>query len=161
MKLNFELVPDGCWYSNLRSILSKEQWDIVRREAYERANGACSICGAPCSRLEAHEVWSYNEESAVQRLENVIAVCPSCHAVIHIGRSQLKGDEKAASEHFMRVNGASYAEYRKALGEAKAAHIRRNKISEWKLDLSYLKKFLEKIRKKAAPVQEPLFCYNM
>ena len=32
-KLNFELVPDSCWYSNLRSILSPAQWDVVRREA--------------------------------------------------------------------------------------------------------------------------------
>ena len=36
LKLDFELVPDGCWYSNLRSILKPAQWDIVRKEAYAR-----------------------------------------------------------------------------------------------------------------------------
>ena len=85
MKLNFELVPDSCWYSNLRSILSPAQWDIVRREAYREANGKCMICGEPATRLEAHEKWSYDEENAVQKLETVIAVCKSCHEVIHIG----------------------------------------------------------------------------
>lgn len=141
MKLEFELVPDGCWYSNLRSFLPKEQWDFVRKDAYARAKGRCMICGAPCTRLEAHERWSYDEDRAVQKLENVIAVCPACHAVIHIGRTQLKGDERAASEHFMKVNGVSYAEYRKALGEANAIHARRNRISEWALDLSWLKRY--------------------
>ncbi|MCD8372481.1 MAG: hypothetical protein LUD27_04170 [Clostridia bacterium] len=140
-KLNFELVPDSCWYSNLRSILSPEQWNIVRKDAYARAGGKCMICGAPSNRLEAHERWSYNEDTATQKLEAVIAVCPACHAVIHIGRTSLKGNEKAASEHFMKVNGCGYADYRKALGKANEDHRRRNGIAEWKLDLTWLKRF--------------------
>ena len=140
MKLDFELVPDSCWYSNLRSILSPEQWDVVRREAYARAGGKCSICWGQSPRLEAHEQWEYDEKTATQKLKNVIAVCRSCHEVIHIGRTQLTGGEERAA-HFMKVNGCSYAEYRKALGEANEAHRRRNRIPEWKLDLSYLKKF--------------------
>lgn len=143
MKLNFELVPDSCWYSNLRSILSPAQWDVVRREAYARAGGRCMICGAPTRRLEAHERWEYDERNAVQKLADVVAICKSCHEVIHIGRTQLTGGEERASEHFMKVNGCTYAEYRKALGEANEAHRRRNLVPEWKLDLSYLKKFTE------------------
>ena len=143
MKLNFELVPDSCWYSNLRSILSPAQWDVVRREAYARAGGRCMICGAPTRRLEAHERWEYDERNAVQKLADVVAICKSCHEVIHIGRTQLMGGEERASQHFMKVNGCTYAEYRKALGEANEAHRRRNLVPEWKLDLSYLKKFTE------------------
>lgn len=142
MKLNFELVPDSCWYSNLRSLLSPAQWDFIRREAYSRAGGKCMICGAPTARLEAHEQWSYDEEKCIQKLENVVAVCRSCHEVIHIGRTQLTGGEARASGHFMKVNNCSYSEYRKALGEANAAHRRRNLVPEWKLDLGWLKKFL-------------------
>ncbi|MCD8306959.1 MAG: HNH endonuclease [Clostridia bacterium] len=141
MKLEFELVPESCWYSNLRSILSKEQWDVVRRDAYARAGGRCMICGKPVKRLEAHERWSYDEKNKVQKLEDVVAVCRACHEVIHIGRTQLMGREKEASEHYMKVNGCSYAEYRKALGEANAAHQRRNKVDEWKLDLTWLQRF--------------------
>ena len=141
MKLEFELVPDSCWYSNLRSILAPAQWDVVRREAYARANGKCMICGEPATRLEAHERWSYDEEKGIQKLKDVVAVCRSCHEVIHIGRTQLLGNEERACAHFMKVNGCSYSEYRKALGEANEAHRRRNKVPEWKLDLTYLKKF--------------------
>lgn len=140
-KLNFELVPDGCWYSNLRSELPKKLWDVVRKDAYARANGKCMICGRPAKRLEAHEKWSYDEKTATQKLEDVIAVCHTCHSVIHIGRTQLMGEEDKAIEQFMRVNKCSYADYRKALGEANARHRKLNEISEWNLDISWLERF--------------------
>lgn len=141
MKLNFELVPDSCWYSNLRSALPAEVWDRIRKKAYARANGRCMICGAPTARLEAHELWEYDDERGIQRLNNVIAICRPCHEVIHIGRTQLMGREREASEHFMKVNGCSYAEYRKALGAANALHRERSR-REWQLDVSRLKEFI-------------------
>ncbi len=144
MKLNFELVPDSCWYSNLRSILSKKDWDIVRKEAISRTGGKCAICGRQVKRLEGHERWSYDEENAIQKLEDVIAVCHDCHAVIHIGRTQLVGDIERAEKHYMKVNKCSYSEYVSELGKANAEHRRRNLIPEWKLDLTYLKKFIAK-----------------
>lgn len=140
-KLNFELVPDGCWYSNLRSELPKKLWDIVRKDAYAWANGKCMICGRPAKRLEAHERWSYDEKTATQKLEDVIAVCHTCHSVIHIGRTQLTGEEDKAIEQFMRVNKCSYADYRKALGEANARHRKLNEIPAWNLDISWLERF--------------------
>ncbi|MBO5068414.1 MAG: HNH endonuclease [Clostridia bacterium] len=142
-KLDFELVPDGCWYSNLRSILSKKQWDFLRADAKERSGGKCMICGKKTKYLDAHERWSYDEKSCVQKLEDIIAVCKDCHSVIHIGYTQLKGNEERAEKHFMKVNGCSYAEYRKALGLANEVHKRRNEISEWKLDLTYLKRYVK------------------
>ena len=143
-KLDFELVPDGCWYSNLRSLLSKKQWDFLKADAKERAGGRCAICGAKTSRLEAHERWIYDEQNCVQKLEDIIAVCKDCHSVIHIGRTQLKGDEERAEKHYMKVNECSYADYRKALGIANEIHKRRNLVSEWKLDLSFLEKYVIK-----------------
>lgn len=133
-KLNFEFVPDGCWYSNLRSIMP-DKWKIIRKHAVARAGGRCMICGAPSPRLEAHERWEYDEQHAVQRLKDVVAVCPACHAVIHYGRTSLKGDARAAEDHFMKVNGCSYAEMRAALGRANADHARRNAAPEWSLDV--------------------------
>ena len=141
MKLNFELVPDSCWYSNLRSELPKEVWDRIRKKAYARAGGKCMICGAPTARLEAHEQWEYDDNNGVQKLKNVVAVCKACHEVIHIGRTQLMGREKEASEHFMKVNGCTYAEYRKALGAANEKHRERSR-REWQLDVSDLPKFM-------------------
>ena len=141
MKLHFELVPESCWCSNLRSQLSQGAWDILRRRAYARAGGKCMICGAPASRLEAHEQWAYDDNTHIQSLKNIIAVCRSCHEVIHIGRTQLVGREEQAIAHFIKVNNCTYADYRKALGEANAVHRERSR-HEWQLDVSKLSDLL-------------------
>lgn len=141
-KLNFELVPDGCWYSNLRSLLSKKQWDFLKADAKARANGKCAICGKKTVRLEAHERWSYNAKNSIQKLQDVVAVCKDCHNVIHMGRTALLGNEERAEKHFMKVNNCSYAEYRKALGKANETHQKLNAVSEWKLDLTWLKRYI-------------------
>ena len=146
---NFKLmpspVPDSCWYSNLRTVLPKKVWDVLRKDAYNRANGRCMICGRPVKRLEAHENWSYDEEKGVQRLEAIVALCHDCHSVIHIGRTQLVGDEERAIKHFCKVNQCSYADYIRALAFANEKHARLNRVSEWKLDASLIVSILEKI----------------
>ena len=145
MKLDFELVPDGCWYSNLRTLLKKSQWDILRKDAYSRAGGKCMICKASTKRLEAHEKWDYDLKTCVQKLVDIIAVCHLCHSVIHIGRTQLIGEEDKAIKHFTKVNGCSYADYRKALGQANILHQQRNKV-EWQLNLDKLKEIIGEIK---------------
>ena len=49
-KLNFEIVPTGAWNNNLRTVLSKKAWDYIRKDAYARASGKCSICGRAVKR---------------------------------------------------------------------------------------------------------------
>ena len=141
-KLNFELVPDGCWYYNLRSILKPEQWDYIKRTVKEKAGGKCAVCGEKSARLDAHEKWSYDEKKGVQKLEGVYAVCPKCHAAIHIGRTSLKGDLNAAEDQYMKVNGVSYAEMKKDLSEANERHKRLNEVAEWVTDISKLKEII-------------------
>lgn len=143
LKLNFEPVPDSCWYSNLRTLLPPNVWNVIRKKAYAKNGGYCAICGAKPQRLEAHEQWEYDEENKIQRLKRVIAICHSCHQVIHIGRTQLMGGEDSAIKHFMKVNGCSYVEYRKALGKANEDHARRNLVDEWMLDVSWLDSFIK------------------
>jgi hypothetical protein len=138
-KLDFEMVPEECWYSNLRSVLPREQWDIVRKDAYARANGRCMICGKRTTRLEAHERWSYDDGKRLQKLETVIAVCRPCHEVIHIGRTQLTGRGAEAMEQFMNVNGCTQSEFHEALGEANRQYLARNKVEGWVTDISWLK----------------------
>lgn len=136
-KLDFEMVPEECWGYSLYHILPKEKWDIVRKDAYKRAGYQCRICGAK-GRLEAHEQWVYDEQKALQKLEDVLALCHACHEVKHVSRTQLVGRGMDAMEHFMRVNGCSQSDFHAALGEANAAYLRRNKIEGWTTDVSWL-----------------------
>lgn len=137
-KLTIELVPESCWYVNLRKVLKPSDWDKVRRDAYARANGKCMICGRYTRRLEAHEKWNYDEGKGLQKLEDVVALCHSCHEVKHIARTQLMGRGAEAMEHFMKVNGCSQMDYHAALGEANE-WLRRTRNVEWTTDISWLK----------------------
>ena len=137
-KLDFELVPEELWRVNLRTLLRSEDWDTVRRDAYKRARYKCRICGAG-GRMEAHEKWSYDDKLALQKLEDVLALCHNCHLVKHIGRTQLVGREGVAMEHFMKVNACSQMDYHEALGAATREYRARNKIEGWMTDVSWLK----------------------
>jgi 5-methylcytosine-specific restriction endonuclease McrA len=142
-------VPDSCWYSNLRTILPAKIWDVIRKDAYAKADGRCMICGAKVKRLEAHEDWSYDEVNHIQKLERILALCHNCHSVIHIGRTQLMGDEEKAIRHFCKVNECNYSDYIRALKIANETHQRLNKVSEWKLDARVIEDILTEYDKKA------------
>ena len=47
-----------------------------------------------------------------------------------------------ADKHYQKVNNCSYAEYIKALGKANERHQKLNLVPEWKLDLTYLKRYI-------------------
>ena len=143
-KLDFEFIPEESWKYNLRHLLSPAAWDIVRRDAYKRAGYACRICGRKNCRLEAHEKWSFNVKTRVQKLEDVLALCHDCHAVIHYQRTALcEGEEgaKKAQEQFMKVNGCTQSEFHAALARAAKRHEILNETEDWQADLSFLKRF--------------------
>ena len=94
-------------------------------------------------RLDAHERWEYDAKNGIAKLNEIIAVCKDCHSVIHINFTSIKGDIERAENHFMKVNNCSYPEFRQALNQANIDHIRRNKISEWKINLNYLKRYIK------------------
>ncbi len=144
LKLSFEIIPTSVWGYNLRSELSKSAWDYIRKDAYEKSNGKCTICGAYRKRLEAHERWEFDISTKTQKLKDVIAVCHSCHSVIHIGRTQAIGEEDKAIIHFKKVNKVDYSVYIKALKLANEENQKLSQIYDWSLDLSYLKTYIEK-----------------
>ena len=141
-KLEFEMIPDGCWKYNLRNVLSPKLWNFIKKDAKERANGKCMICSRPSKRLEAHEKWDFDEKNGVIILKDVLSICPDCHHAIHIGRTSHVGDLEKTENHYMKVNGCTYAEMKNDLKIANEIHQRRNAVHEWKMDISWLKRFV-------------------
>lgn len=111
IKLVVELVPESCWFSNLRSVLSPEKWKALKSLAYKKANYRCEICGGrgPQWPVEAHEVWEYFDDIGEQRLKSIVALCPSCHEVKHFGLAKCRRRGEIALMHFMQVNGLDRA----------------------------------------------------
>lgn len=136
-RLNVELVPKTCFCTNVRSEVSSGEWDVYRRAAYKRAGHKCAICNKK-GRLEAHEIFSYNDKTGVQKLEDILALCPLCHKCYHLGFAKVKGLYKEVREHLKSLNGwdddtmDDYDAYVFSVWRSRSQH-------QWSLDLSKLK----------------------
>ena len=112
--MSIELVPQGNWYNNLRSILPQEEWDILRREQYKKAEYKCEICGNQRSKyfdighpVECHEIWEYDDENKIQTLKGLISLCHDCHRAKHRGKANIDGVGNLIDKHIADVNGWS------------------------------------------------------
>ena len=142
-KLSIELVPSTCWYSNIRSNVSTQVWDILRRDTYKRAKYTCEICGGKGNQwpVECHEIFEYIEdpelETNIQRLVNLIALCPACHKVKHIGLASIQGLLEDALQHLSQVN--NWPAKRAYRYSQQAFRIwEERSLCQWKLDISWL-----------------------
>lgn len=137
IKLRPEMIPRTSFFVNLRSILSTAEWDLVRRDCYQRAGYRCEICNGKGSKhpVECHEVWDYNEQTGIQKLIRLIALCPSCHEVVHIGLAGIRGRTDHAVAHLQKVNNIDSDTAQHIVQEAWELWERRNKIN-WTLDVS-------------------------
>lgn len=139
VKLSIELVPRTSWFKNLRQELSSGEWDVVRRECYKAAGYRCEICGGVGGKhpVECHERWSYCDKRKVQTLNGVIALCPDCHMVKHIGLANIRGLGDKAVRHLASVNSWSIAKAERYVERQFEVHMQRSNYS-WEVDMSWL-----------------------
>lgn len=106
LRLQIELVPNSCWFSNVRSNVATKQWDTIRNQVYKKAGNACEICGGKGIKhpVECHEVWEYDEDTHIQKLIKFQALCPPCHEVKHYGLAYVRGFEIRAFKRFVTIN---------------------------------------------------------
>lgn len=135
MKLTIQLVPSTAFGQNIRTILTKKQWNYIRNFVYGKYYNLCSICGADDKGLEAHENWLY--EKGTQKLTDIVAVCRACHQVHHFGLSELQGKRKQTLAHLIKINNLSKKEAEKYIEKSFQEWAERSKI-KWKLDIKYL-----------------------
>lgn len=138
-RLTIELVPKNQWGMNLRSELPTGQWNRLRRSVYKDADYKCEICTGigPKHPVECHERWDYNEATRTQTLLGLIALCPACHEVKHIGRTQAVGRMEQALQHLMDVNGWGADRAFEYVDEAFGVWHRRSQEG-WTLDISWI-----------------------
>lgn len=132
-KLKIDLLPKGAWNNDLSKTLPKKDWDTLREICYKKANHRCQICGEQTDDLDAHEVWEFNEEDKTQTLKDIIAICSSCHGVIHFKNSVRLGYGQQAKAHFLKVNKCSEMDFAGHLHQALIDYDNRNKILRWNI----------------------------
>ncbi len=139
MNLTIELVPRSCWYSNVRSNVSEATWSRLKSISFKAANYRCEICSnrGPHHPVECHEIWHYDDHRLIQRLDRLIALCPRCHQVKHIGLAIERSETHKAIEWLCHVNSISPDQALQLVKRAFAIHEIRSAYS-WSLDLSLL-----------------------
>jgi hypothetical protein len=146
MKLTIELVPSTAWYSNVRSNVSKEEWDKIRKKSYSKANHKCEICGDVGTNqgvkhnVECHEIWEYDDQKHTQTLTGLISLCSYCHKTKHAGLASIKGETPIVINQLMKVNEITETEAIAYMQEAFRIHANRSQF-QWKLDISYLDEY--------------------
>lgn len=154
-KLEIDLVPSTCWYSNLRELLTPGSWDKIRKECYKNANNKCEICegtgvfGRGKIKVECHEKWEYKDGRQI--LTGVISLCCVCHRVKHFGLSSLRGYTDMCKKQLASVNNWSPHQVVQHINESFKVHEQRSQ-QDWVLDLSWLKGKDISFKKKYQPL---------
>lgn len=139
MKLTIELVPSSSWFDNVQSIVTKSEWDSIRKKVYKKANYKCEICGGKgkAHPVECHEIFEFDDQKLLQILIKMIALCPACHMVKHIGLAEVQGNFKKAIKHFIKINNVSKVEADLYIQDCFKTWAQRSK-KKWKIDVSLL-----------------------
>lgn len=142
LKLQIELVPRSSWWRNLRLLLSRKDWDALRKKIYKKAKFVCEICGktGEKKRIECHEVWRFNEKDSLQKLVKFQALCPLCHEVKHMGLANIRGYGERAFNRFKRINRITKKEADQICNAVFDRWSIHSRIS-WKIEIGLLDKY--------------------
>jgi hypothetical protein len=137
-----DMVPSSCWFTNVRTCVSQQDWERLRRMITRRAGERCEVCGAgedraARRRLEAHERWAYDDASGVQTLRRIICLCGDCHLSTHLGYANVTGRADHALAHLRTVTGMTEAQVHHHVHSANQLWTARSGRI-WSLDLSML-----------------------
>lgn len=148
LKLTIELVPSTSWFNNVRSNVSEEQWNVIRKKSYELAGHKCEICGdvgtnqGAKHKVECHEIWDYDDNKLEQKLIGFISLCVYCHKVKHAGLSIKQGKRDVVMNQLMKVNEITEQQARKLISYAFHKHEERSK-HDWKVNIDYIDEFIK------------------
>lgn len=133
-----EPIPRTCFGKNMRTVLGMMDWMKIRNDLVVRAGGKCKFCGSE-EQIEAHEVWTYDLKTRVQRLLDIEIVCKDCHNVKHGLRSAAlsaegKLDIQRTMDKFVEVNGCPVGIYKEQLADAVSRVRQTNQYNDWVMD---------------------------
>lgn len=143
--LKTEMVPQPLHRLNLRLLAGRNVWDEIRKATYFKYNHKCTICSGT-GRMNAHEIWEYDDINHVQILKGFICLCDLCHHVKHLGHAERLGmggklNFYEVVEHFMRLNNCGADVY--SIHRATSVHQYNIRSKhEWTVDFGEYKDFI-------------------
>ena len=136
-----DMLPTTSWEANLRTVLSEQEWDRLRKFCYQAAGNTCVACGSRGEpHVEAHESWRFDEKTGVQTLRGLLCLCPTCHKAKHLGYANRIGLLPQVLDRLMWLNDWDERTLKYELAQVEA---RQEELSQrtWTLDLSFLRNY--------------------
>src|SRR5260370_12037798 len=83
-------IPASSWYRNVRSAVSARDWYRISQMTRRRAGLACESCvwqpdRADRDLLDAHERFTYDDTTGIQRLVRLLSLFAARHGVTPLG----------------------------------------------------------------------------
>ncbi|HZD70549.1 MAG TPA: hypothetical protein VFA45_17140 [Actinomycetes bacterium] len=161
-RLTIDLVPKTSRHGSVRALMDDVTWDRVCSEVYRQAGYRCEVCGGRGAEhpVECHELWRYDDRTRVQTLVRMIALCPDCHQVKHLGHADVQATGAHTRAHLARVNGWLRVQTDAYISEAFREWAQRNQ-GPWTVDLDGLRpyvareEYLSIVRVAAARTERP------
>lgn len=136
-----DMLPSSVWENNLRTQLTPEEWDRLRKFCYQAAGNRCVACGSPGEpHVEAHEAWRFDPATGKQILRGLLCLCPTCHKAKHMGFAHRLGMVDQVRHRLCWLNRWTSVDMDAAMA---AALEQQEKLSQrtWELDLSFLRTY--------------------
>lgn len=139
--LYVDLIPSSSFGHNVRAMVTKTQWNAIRKIVIDRCGRRCECCGRICDkRIDVHERWHFDEPTRVQALVRLVGLCVACHEATHYGLAVVRGRDRFARRHLMRVNGWSEEKTDVHIHEAFEVHKARSQFA-WMPDVAIVRNF--------------------
>ena len=164
-KFEFPPIPYRASGQNLWGFFDRSTWDRVRKTSYSMTGHRCAVCGGRGGFIadkvlgeeerrhgvECHEVWDWQVEDqstgvGVQKLQRLLVLCASCHAVFHAGHFAIKARDRGLEDEVrafiekrrMLINRVGLDELNADLQATKDAMMQAKGIDKWIIDLESL-----------------------
>lgn len=138
--IRINLIPQTTWGRNLRALMPQEEWRaFARAHVYARTGSVCLVCGGrgPAWPVEADEVWHFDDDACIQRLADVVPLCPRCHEVRSAGYATTNGRGDDATAHLAWVERIPVSHAKARIDDALDVWQRRSR-RYWEIDLSVM-----------------------
>lgn len=160
-RLTIELTPASAPHVDVRRQAGRAVWAHIARTALRRAHGACGVCGAGerADELTCHPVYHYDLDAQVGRLDEIIALCPACLQVKHVGRAFIHGHYREARAHLARVNGWTTERAERYVRESFRTWEQRSEHA-WTFDVSMLEQMCARAAAEMQTAEVPRVEYH-
>lgn len=141
---SFRLAFSVCkgWEQKLLTQYPIRLWERLCKKTVSNAKGLCEVCRIQSEApLKCSAQWKFVDETKVQKLAGLVALCPTCYAVEQVTDDlKLLGVQEEVLKvltHLSQVNGWPQQQAKEHLIQALQKHKERSKYN-WTLDLSWL-----------------------